>query len=235
MSDGYGFIRTNLYYAGPKDVFVNPNIIRRFGLRQGDFIKGKCKAQRENEKYPALFYVTAVNGLAPELAAKRLPFEALTPVYPDSRITLETAQDELSTRLIDLIAPIGKGQRGMIVSPPKAGKTVLLKKVANAITTNHPDIKLMVLLIDERPEEVTDMRESIKGEVISSTFDEMPEKHIRVAEMVFERARRLVESGEDVVILMDSLTRLARAYNITITPTGRSLSGGLDPGALYNP
>jgi len=235
MQDGYGFLRTNKYYTGTKDVFVAPTFIRKYALRTGDEITGRSRPQRDNDKYQALFYITAINGVAPEHAGKRRTFESLTPIYPDERITLETEQSELSTRMIDLIAPIGKGQRGLIVSPPKAGKTVLLKKIANAITTNYPDIKLIVLLIDERPEEVTDMRESIAGEVVSSTFDEMPERHIKVAEMVFERARRLVEFGNDVVILMDSLTRLARAYNITITPTGRSLSGGLDPGALYNP
>jgi len=191
--------------------------------------------QRENDKYHALCFINTINGDSIDVAFKRKPFESLTPIYPDEKIRLETVQNELSTRLIDLIAPIGKGQRGMIVSPPKAGKTVLLKKIANAISENYPEIKLIILLIDERPEEVTDMRESVKGDVISSTFDEMPEKHIKVSEMVFERAKRLVEHGNDVVILMDSLTRLARAYNITIAPTGRSLSGGLDPGALYNP
>ena len=235
MPEGYGFLRTNKYYTGNKDVFVAPNFIRKYALRTGDELTGRSRPQRDNDKYQALFYITSINGRPPEQANSRVAFESLTPIYPDEQLKLETTQNELSTRLIDLIAPIGKGQRGMIVSPPKAGKTVLLKKIANAITTNYPEVKLIVLLIDERPEEVTDMRESIQGEVVSSTFDEMPERHIKVAEMVFERARRLVEFGHDVVILMDSLTRLARAYNITITPTGRSLSGGLDPGAMYSP
>lgn len=235
LPEGYGFLRTDKFASGSKDVYVPPTLIRKFALKTGDKINGRSKSQRENDKYQALFYINTVNDDTIEMAFKRKPFESLIPIYPDEKIKLETAQNELSTRLIDLIAPIGKGQRGMIVSPPKAGKTVLLKKIANAISENYPEIQLIVLLIDERPEEVTDMRESVKGDVISSTFDEMPEKHIRVSEMVFERAKRLVEQGKDVVILMDSLTRLARAYNITIAPTGRSLSGGLDPGALYNP
>lgn len=235
LTEGYGFLRVGKYMTGNKDIYVPPTLIRKFGLKTGDKIKGKSKMQRENDKYPALCFINTVNDDPIEIALKRKPFESLVPIYPDEKIKLETESNELSTRLIDLIAPIGKGQRGMIVSPPKAGKTVLLKKIANAITANYPDIHLIVLLIDERPEEVTDMRESVQGDVISSTFDEMPEKHIKVSEMVFERAKRLVEQGKDVVILMDSLTRLARAYNITIAPTGRSLSGGLDPGALYNP
>lgn len=235
LQDGYGFLRVNMYYPGNKDIYVAPAQIRRFGLKTGDYVKGRSRLQRDNERYQALWFVETVNDLPAEESVRRKPFESLTPIYPDRRIRLETTQNELSTRIIDLMAPIGKGQRGMIVSPPKAGKTVLLKKIANAITTNHPEIKLIVLLIDERPEEVTDMQESVQGEVVSSTFDELPERHIKVAELVFERSRRLVEMGHDVVILMDSLTRLARAYNITIAPTGRSLSGGLDPGALYNP
>lgn len=235
LSEGYGFLRVNNYLSGSKDIYVPPTLIRKFSLKTGDKIKGKSKMQRENDKYHALCFINTINDDPIDVALKRRPFESLTPIYPDEKLTLETQSNELSTRLIDLIAPIGKGQRGMIVSPPKAGKTVLLKKIANAITENHPDVHLIVLLIDERPEEVTDMRESVQGDVISSTFDEMPEKHIKVSEMVFERSKRLVEQGKDVVILMDSLTRLARAYNITIAPTGRSLSGGLDPGALYNP
>ena len=235
LPDSYGFLRCNKYISDSKDTYVPPTLIRKFNLKTGDYIKGKSKYQRENDKYQALCYINTVNDDTIDVAMRRKPFESLIPIYPDSKIKLETVQNELSTRIIDLIAPIGKGQRGMIVSPPKAGKTVLLKKIANSITENHPDINLIVLLIDERPEEVTDMRESVQGDVISSTFDEMPEKHIKVAEMVFERAQRLVEHGKDVVILMDSLTRLARAYNITIPPTGRSLSGGLDPGALYKP
>ncbi len=235
LPEGYGFLRVNKYLSGNRDIYVPPTLIRKFALKTGDLIHGRSKIQRDNDKYQALCFIHTINGDSIETALKRKPFESLTPIYPDEKIKLETAQNELSTRLIDLIAPIGKGQRGMIVSPPKAGKTVLLKKIANAISENYPDIKLILLLIDERPEEVTDMRESVKGDVISSTFDEMPEKHIKVSELVFERAKRLVEHGNDVVILMDSLTRLARAYNITIPPTGRSLSGGLDPGALYNP
>lgn len=235
LPDGYGFLRSDNYLSGPKDVYVSPSQIRRFNLKTGDKIKGKGRIPKEGEKFQALLYVQTVNGDPPEVATKRVAFEYLTPIYPDQRITLETAPRELSTRLIDLIAPIGKGQRGMIVSPPKAGKTILLKKVANAITTNYPEIELIVLLIDERPEEVTDMQRSIKGEVIYSTFDEVPEHHIKVAEMVLERAQRLVEQKKDVVILLDSITRLARAYNLTIPPTGRTLSGGLDPGALHKP
>jgi len=235
LPDGYGFLRSDNYLSGAKDVYVSPSQIRRFNLKTGDKIKGKGRIPKDGEKFQALLYVQSVNGDSPESAARRIPFEQLTPIYPNERITLETTPRELSTRLIDLIAPIGKGQRGMIVSPPKAGKTILLQKIANAITTNYPDIELIVLLIDERPEEVTDMQRSIKGEVVYSTFDKVPEHHIKVAEMVLERAQRLVESKKDVVILLDSITRLARAYNLTIPPTGRTLSGGLDPGALHSP
>jgi len=235
LPDGYGFLRSDNYLSGPKDVYVSPSQIRRFSLKTGDKIRGKGRIPKEGEKFQALLYVQSVNGDHPEAAAKRTPFEYLTPIYPDKRLTLETSPRELSTRLIDIIAPIGKGQRGMIVSPPKAGKTILLKKIANSITANYPEVYLIVLLIDERPEEVTDMERSIKGEVISSTFDEVPERHIKVAEMVLERAQRLVEHKKDVVILLDSITRLARAYNLTIPPTGRTLSGGLDPGALHKP
>jgi len=235
LPDGYGFLRSDNYLSGPKDVYVSPSQIRRFGLKTGDKIVGKGRIPKEGEKFQALLYVQSVNGDPPEVAAKRVPFEHLTPIYPDERITLETSPRELSTRLIDLIAPIGKGQRGMIVSPPKAGKTILLKKIANSITTNYPDIELIILLIDERPEEVTDMQRSTKAEVVYSTFDKVPEHHIKVAEMVLERAQRLVEQKKDVVILLDSITRLARAYNLTIPPTGRTLSGGLDPGALHSP
>lgn len=235
LPDGYGFLRSDNYLSGAKDVYVSPSQIRRFSLKTGDKIKGKGRIPKEGEKFQALLYVQSVNGDSPEVASKRTPFEYLTPIYPDNRITLETSPRELSTRLIDLIAPIGKGQRGMVVSPPKAGKTMLLKKIANSITTNYPEIDLIVLLIDERPEEVTDMQRSINGEVIYSTFDEVPEHHIKVAEMVLERAQRLVEQKRDVVILLDSITRLARAYNLTIPPTGRTLSGGLDPGALHKP
>ncbi|NLV35606.1 MAG: transcription termination factor Rho [Clostridiaceae bacterium] len=235
LPDGYGFLRSDNFLSGNKDVYVSPSQIRRFGLKTGDKVKGKGRIPKEGEKFQALLYVQTVNGDTPDVASKRVNFEYLTPIFPNQRITLETTPKELSTRLIDLIAPIGKGQRGMIVSPPKAGKTILLKKIANAITKNCPEIELIVLLIDERPEEVTDMQRSIDGEIIYSTFDKVPEHHIKVAEMVLERAQRLVEHKKDVVILLDSITRLARAYNLTIPPTGRTLSGGLDPGALHAP
>ena len=235
LPDGYGFLRCDNYLSGPRDIYVSPSQIRRFALRTGDKIRGKGRTPKEGEKFQALLYVQTINGDAPEGAGKRIPFENLTPIFPDSRMDLETSTRELSTRLIDLIAPIGKGQRGMIVSPPKAGKTIMLKKIANAIKANHPQIELIVLLIDERPEEVTDMQRSIQGEIIYSTFERVPENHIKVAEMTLERAMRIVEHKKDVVILLDSITRLARAYNLTIPPTGRTLSGGLDPGALHNP
>lgn len=235
LPDGYGFLRGHNYLSGPRDIYVSPSQIRRFNLKTGDKIVGKGRIQKEGEKFQALLYVSSVNGDPPEVAQRRRPFEQLTPIFPQERITLEIDPKELSTRLIDLIAPIGKGQRGLIVSPPKAGKTILLKKIANAITTKYAEIEVIVLLIDERPEEVTDMQRSIKGDVIYSTFDEVPEHHIKVAEMVLERAQRLVEHKKDVVILLDSITRLARAYNLTIPPTGRTLSGGLDPGALHKP
>ena len=237
LPDGYGFLRSNNYLSGDNDVYISQSQIRRFNLKTGDLVQGKTRPAREGEKFQALLYVTAVNGENPEKANWRRPFEDLTPIYPDERITLEDPDNpkELATRLIDIISPIGKGQRGLIVSPPKAGKTILLKKIANSIVKNYPDIYLIVLLIDERPEEVTDMQRSIDGDVVFSTFDELPEHHTRVAEMVLERAQRLVEHGRDVVVLMDSITRLARAYNLTISATGRSLSGGLDPGALHKP
>ncbi|MBR3031745.1 MAG: transcription termination factor Rho [Clostridiales bacterium] len=232
---GYGFVRRENYLPSPQDVFVPTNLIRRFGLRIGDQIRGFALPKRGQEKNLALSYITTVNDVEIDKLGKRPHFERLTPIYPDERFRLETGKQELSTRIIDLVSPIGKGQRGMIVSPPKAGKTILLQKIANAITQNSPKTKLIVLLIDERPEEVTDMQRSIKGEVVYSTFDKKPENHTRVTELVLERAMRLVEMGEDVVILLDSMTRLARAYNLTITPTGRTLSGGLDPGSLYGP
>ncbi len=236
LPDGYGFLRSENYLPGNRDVYVSIAQIRRFSLRTGDMVTGKTRPSKEGERFLALLYITAINGISPEELTVRQPFEELVPVYPDERLTLEyPGQHSLAIRLIDLIAPIGKGQRGMIVAQPKAGKTTLLKNIANGISRNHPDVHLMVLLIDERPEEVTDMQRSIKGEVLYSTFDELPEHHTRVAEMVLERAMRLVETGRDVVILMDSLTRLARAYNLSIPPTGRSLSGGLDPGALHKP
>ena len=235
--DGYGFLRAENYSAGSHDVYVSIAQIRRFSLKNGDYVVGKTRPQREGDRYNAMIYITEVNGKTPELIARRRPFESLIPVYPNERLRLEdpSGKPDLALRLIDMLAPIGKGQRGMIVSPPKAGKTTLLKKVANAITRSYPEVHVIVLLIDERPEELTDMQRSIEGEVVYSTFDEAPENHTRISEMVLERAQRLVEQGEDVVVLLDSITRLARAYNITIPPTGRSLSGGLDPGALLKP
>ncbi len=235
MPDGYGFLRRENYIQSNQDIYVPPQFIRRFNLRQGDFVVGPGRMKRDSDRYQAIFFIKSVNGLPPDRMIRRPHFERLTPIYPNERFTLETTRNELSTRIIDLVAPIGKGQRGMIVSPPKAGKTILLQKIANAISINDPDAKLIVLLIDERPEEVTDMQRSIKGEVVYSTFDKTPENHVRIVELVLERAMRLVELGEDVVILLDSVTRLSRAYNLTINPTGRTLSGGLDPGALYGP
>ena len=235
IDNNFGFLRGDNYLSGPNDIYISPSQIRRFNLRTGDMVEGKVRTPKEGEKFKALLYVQSVNGENPERAVGRKRFETLTPIYPEQRLRLETSPLDLSSRLMDIMSPIGKGQRGIIVAPPKAGKTTLLKKVANSIVKNHPEVKLIVLLIDERPEEVTDMQRSIKGEVIYSTFDEEPDHHAKVAEMVLERAKRMVEQGQDVVILMDSLTRLSRAYNLTITPTGRTLSGGLDPGALINP
>ena len=234
LPDGYGFLRGENYLSSPKDVYISVIQIRRFKLDKGDVIKGiaRCK---EGEKFPSLIFVGEVNGESPEKAARRKRFDELTPIYPTERIKLETDSKEYAMRMIDLMSPIGKGQRGMIVAPPKVGKTTLLKKIANSITVNHPEIELIVLLIDERPEEVTDMKRSIKGDVIYSTFDELPEHHVKVAEMVLERAKRLTEHGKDVIILLDSITRLARAYNLVIPPSGRTLSGGLDPAALHKP
>ena len=234
LPDGYGFLRGDNYLSTPKDVYISMVQIRRFKLDTGDIIKGISRF-REGEKFPSLIFVGEVNGESPEKAAKRKRFDELTPIYPDERIKLETTSNEYAMRIIDLISPIGKGQRGMIVAPPKVGKTTLLKKIANSISANTPDAKLIVLLIDERPEEVTDMKRSINGEVIYSTFDELPEHHVKVAEMVLERAKRLVEQGQDVVILLDSITRLARAYNLTIPSSGKTLSGGLDPASLHKP
>jgi transcription termination factor Rho len=238
IMEGYGFLRVSNYDSGHNDVYVANAQIRRCNLKNGDFVEGRTRARREGDKYEALLYVDRVNGKDPdENAVNRVNYEDLVPIFPNERYTLETPGrvNNLSVRLIDLIAPIGKGQRAMIVSQPKAGKTTLLKQIANGITENYPDTHLIVLLIDERPEEVTDMRRSIKGEVVASTFDELPEHHTRIAEMVQERAMRLVEDGRDVVILLDSLTRLTRAYNLVIPPTGRTLSGGMDPGALHKP
>lgn len=235
VSDGFGFLRGERMLASPNDVYVSQSQIRRFALRTGDKIVGQVRPPKDNERYLSLLRVELINGMDPETARKRPSAEQLVPIFPNTQIRLETEPNILSTRLVDLVAPIGRGQRGLIVSPPKAGKTLLLKSIANGITVNHPDIHLMVLLIGERPEEVTDMRRSVQGEVISSTFDEPVEDHVKVAEMTLERAKRLVEIGNDVVILMDSITRLARAYNLEIPPSGRTLSGGIDPIALYPP
>ena len=238
MPDGYGFIRCENYLPGENDVYVSPSQIRRFNLKTGDILVGNIRIKTQNEKYSALLYVQSVNGYKPFDAAKRKNFEDLTPIFPNERINLETENAPLSMRMVDLLSPIGKGQRGMIVSQPKTGKTTLLKQIARSITATRPNMKVIVLLIDERPEEVTDIRESIEGpnaEVIYSTFDELPEHHKRVSEMVLERAKRLVEHKQDVVILLDSITRLARAYNLLVPPSGRTLSGGLDPAALYMP
>ena len=237
LPDGYGFLRMCNYYSGPKDIYLSITQIRRFNLKTGDYVEGRVRPHREGDKFDALMYIDRVNGLTPDENARRKSFEELVPIFPDERYTLETEgeHNSLAARLIDLIAPIGKGQRAMIVSQPKAGKTTLLKQIAAGISANYPDSHLMVLLIDERPEEVTEMKRCIKGEVVYSTFDELPEHHTRIAEMVQERAMRLVEQGKDVVILLDSLTRLTRAYNLVIPPTGRTLSGGMDPGALHKP
>lgn len=239
MNEGYGFIRCENYLPGENDVYVSPATIRRFNLRTGDILKGNIKIKQANEKYSALLRLNSVNGYHPDEAQKRIKFENLVPIFPDERIHLENENcNTIPMRIMDLLAPVGKGQRGMIVSPPKAGKTTLLKQIAKSISRTHKEMRMIVLLIDERPEEVTDIRESIEGpnvEVIYSTFDELPEHHKRVSEMVLERAKRLVEHGEDVVILLDSITRLARAYNLTVSPSGRTLSGGLDPAALHMP
>lgn len=235
LPEGYGFLRPVHYLPSNEDIYISASQIRRFDLRNGDKVSGKVRPPKENERYFGLLQVEAVNGEDPELAAERLHFPALTPLYPEEKLTLETTPDKLSTRIIDLLCPVGKGQRGLIVAPPKAGKTMLLKEIANSIATNYPDVELFVLLIDERPEEVTDMQRSVRGEVVYSTFDEVPEHHIKVAELVLERAMRLVEHKRDVVILLDSLTRLTRSYNLIIPPSGRTLSGGIDPAAFHRP
>jgi transcription termination factor Rho len=235
VSDGFGFLRGDRMLPGPNDVYVSQSQIRRFGLRTGDRVWGQIRPPKESERYFSLLRVELINGVDPETARKRPSFDQLTPIFPNEQVKLETEPNILPTRLVDLVAPIGRGQRGLIVSPPKAGKTLLLKAIANGITANYTDMHLMVLLIGERPEEVTDMRRSVRGEVISSTFDEPVEDHTKVAEMTLERAKRLVEGGQDVVILMDSITRLARAYNLDMPPSGRTLSGGIDPVALYPP
>ena len=238
LPDGYGFIRSDNYLPGENDVYVSPSQIRRFGLKTGDIISGNTRIKTQAEKFSALLYLTKINGVSPSEATKRVNFEDLTPIFPNERLRLENGQTSTAMRIVDLLSPIGKGQRGMIVSPPKAGKTTLLKQVAQSVLKNNPEMHLLILLIDERPEEVTDIKEAITGknvEVIYSTFDELPEHHKRVSEMVIERAKRLVEHKKDVMILLDSITRLARAYNLTVPPSGRTLSGGLDPAALHMP
>ena len=238
LQDGYGFIRCENYMPGDKDVYVSPSQIRRFNLKTGDILRGNTRVKTQQEKFSALLYVSTINGMRPAEAARRPNFEDLTPIFPEKRICLEQPGSSVAMRVVDLISPIGKGQRGMIVSPPKAGKTTLLKEVALSVKRTEPNMHLLILLIDERPEEVTDIKEAIEGpnvEVIYSTFDELPEHHKKVSEMVIERAKRLVEHGKDVMILLDSITRLARAYNLTVPPSGRTLSGGLDPAALHMP
>ena len=238
LPDGYGFIRSDNYLPGENDVYVSPSQIRRFGLKTGDIISGNTRIKTQAEKFSALLYLTKINGVSPSEATKRANFEDMTPIFPNERLRLENGQSSTAMRIVDLLSPIGKGQRGMIVSPPKAGKTTLLKQVAQSVLKNNPEMHLLILLIDERPEEVTDIKEAITGEnveVIYSTFDELPEHHRRVSEMVIERAKRLVEHKKDVVILLDSITRLARAYNLVVPPSGRTLSGGLDPAALHMP
>jgi transcription termination factor Rho len=235
LPDGYGFLRPFQYLPSNDDIYVSSSQIRRFDLRTGDKVAGQVRRPKDSERYFALLRVEQVNGVDPQQAESRLHFDGLTPLYPQERIKLETTKEKYATRIIDLLAPIGKGQRGLIVSPPKAGKTTLLKEIANSITHNHPEIYLIVLLVDERPEEVTDIERSVDGEVVSSTFDEPPENHVKVADMVLERAKRLVEHRYDVVILLDSITRLARAHNLVVPPSGRTLSGGVDPAALHKP
>lgn len=235
LPEGYGFLRPINYLPSSEDIYISQSQIRKFDLRPGDLVSGKCRPPKENERYFGLLHVEAVNGERPEAAAERLHFASLTPLFPQKKLKLETEPTKYATRLMDLLTPVGVGQRGLIVAPPKAGKTMLLKEIAHSIATNYPDIKLFVLLIDERPEEVTDMQRSVRGEVIASTFDELPEHHIKVAELVLERAQRLVEHKKDVVILLDSITRLARAYNLVIPPSGRTLSGGIDPAAFHRP
>jgi transcription termination factor Rho len=235
LPEGYGFLRPVNYLPSEGDIYVSPSQIRRLDLRTGDMVGGQIRPPKEGERFSALLRVERINGLAPEQVIRRLSFDALTPIFPTERLTLETPEADVSCRMIDLIAPLGKGQRGLIVAPPKAGKTILLKKIANAVAHNYPEVTLMILLIDERPEEVTDMERSVRAEVISSTFDQPPENHVRVADMVLERAKRLVEQKKDVVILLDSITRLARAHNLVVPPSGRTLSGGVDPAALHKP
>ncbi len=235
LEDGFGFLRSENFLTGSEDCYVSPTFIRKFNLKTGDMIYGNTRPPREGERFNALIFIKSINGDAISVALKRPEFDSLTPIFPDKRLRLEGSHSSYAMRMIDLISPIGKGQRGMIVAPPKAGKTTLLKEIANSITKNHPEVHLIVLLIDERPEEVTDIKDSIDAEVIYSTFDELPEHHTRVSEMVLERAKRLVEHKKDVVILLDSLTRLSRAYNLIVPTSGKTLSGGIDPGALHKP
>lgn len=235
MPDGYGFLRPFAYIPSHEDIYVSPSQIRKFELRTGDRVGGQVRSPKDNERFFALLKVEDVNGFPPEESVKRIHFDALTPIYPTSRLNLETRSEELSTRIIDFISPIGKGQRGLIVSPPKAGKTILLQKIAQGISANHPEVELFILLVDERPEEVTDMQRNTQAEVVASTFDEPPDNHVKVTDMILERAKRLVEHKKDVVILMDSVTRLARAHNLVVPPSGRTLSGGIDPASLDKP
>ncbi len=235
MPDGYGFLRQEDFFSSGDDIYISASQIRRFGLRTGDLVAGKVRPPKDSERYKALLHVFSVNSRPPEEASSRESFSTLTPIHPEERIKLEVSQNLYPPRIIDLFAPIGKGQRGMIVSPPKAGKTILLKQLANCIAQNHPEVEIIILLIDERPEEVTDIERAVEGQVLSSTFDNYPENHIKLSELVLERAQRMVEHKKDVVILLDSMTRLARAYNLVIPPSGRTLSGGIDPAALYKP
>ncbi len=235
MPDGYGFLRPFAYIPSHEDIYVSPSQIRKFELRTGDRVGGQVRSPKDNERFFALLKVEDVNGFPPEESVKRIHFDALTPIYPTERLSLETRSEELSTRIIDLISPIGKGQRGLIVSPPKAGKTILLQKIAQGISANHPEVELFILLVDERPEEVTDMQRNTQAEVVASTFDEPPDNHVKVTDMILARAKRLVEHKKDVVILMDSVTRLARAHNLVVPPSGRTLSGGIDPASLDKP
>jgi transcription termination factor Rho len=235
LPEGYGFLRVRNFLPSADDIYVSQSQVKRFGLKTGDTIDGAVRLPKSGERYRSLLKLEAVNGMSPDAIRKRTTFDELTPVYPSERLRMETVPENTSGRFIDIVAPIGKGQRGLIVSPPKAGKTTLLKLIANSITTNHPEVYLLVLLIDERPEEVTDIRRSVDGQVAASTFDEVPENHLKLQEIVLEHAKRSVEAGRDVVVLLDSLTRLARASNLTVAPSGRTLSGGLDPSALYRP
>lgn len=237
LPDGFGFLRPINYLPSKEDIYVSPSQIRRFSMHTGDYVSGKVRAPKENEKFYALLYVEAINGDNPEKAAQRIDFRNLIPIHPNERLVLSRRENEISTRLMDLVCPIGKGQRGLIVSPPKAGKTTILKNIAKSIEVNYPDVHLIILLIDERPEEVTEMERSVgpRSEVLASTFDERPENHLKISQMILERAKRLVEHKRDVVILLDSITRLARASNLVVTPSGRTLSGGLDPASLYRP